>query len=64
MMQEGAHDRSHISGYDEATDGIFTNYLDLRAVIVSEKTVSQLLDLLKVPAILADATPKTLEKIG
>ena len=64
MMLEGANDRSRISAYDETQDGIFTNYVDLRAIIVSEKTITQLLDLLNIPAILIDGAWKTLEKIG
>ena len=43
------NDRSGISAHEDANDGVFTNYLDLRSFIVTEKTIGQLLELLSVP---------------
>ena len=63
-MGEGANDRSHISGHDEASDGIFTNFIDLRQVIVTDKTIQMLLDLLHTQEVISHASSKTLEKMG
>ena len=51
MMLDGQNTRSWISAQEDAFDGVFTNYLDLRSFIVTEKTVTLLLDLLDVPKI-------------
>ena len=41
MMLDGTNDRSRISAQEaDAIDGIFTNYVDLRSFIVTEKTVT------------------------
>lgn len=41
MMLDGANDRSRISAHEaDAIDGIFTNYVDLRSFIVTEKTIT------------------------
>ena len=40
MMLDGANDRSRISAHEDAIEGIFTNYVDLRSFIVTEKTIT------------------------
>jgi len=52
-MTEGNHtaDKSQKSGHEDVTDGVYTSYSDLRQVIVTEKTVSQLLEFLNYPIV-------------
>ena len=62
---DGERDKSQKSCYDEVMDGVFTNYIELRSQIVSDKTVSILLDILNIPTLLSgNKWIRTLEKVG
>lgn len=67
-MEEGNNkieaDKSQKSGHEDVTEGIFTSYVDLRQFIVSEKTVSQLLEFLNCQAVYEERQKSTLSKLG
>ena len=64
FMLDGINDRSRISAHEDAIDGIFTNYIDLRSFMVTEKTITQLLELLDTSCLMNEQIWSTLEKIS
>ena len=65
-MNEGnpSHNRSQNSAHEEVQEGVFTSYFDLRSIIVSQKTLTILLELLKIPAIYDDVYRETQHYLG
>ena len=51
FMIDGLYNRSYVSAHEDAIDGVFTNYVDLRSFIVHEKTIALLLELLDIPKV-------------